>query len=456
MPLMTRAARGLPAVGLLVGVMLTGLPAANSGVFNSERAPYRVATGDCGPAWVGAWQSSPVQYHAGELTPYLFTDGRPSGVTAPTGPITTLTGRTLRMTVPPVVSGTGVRLHFSNRFGNAPLRLGSVVVARHAGGAAVVPGTSRALTFEGGSPAVTIPQGEDSVSDPLTVAVVAHEMLAVSVYVIEAPETITRHLDNRRTSYVSEPGDYTDDGPPTGFSTPTLSTFHLTGVDVLAPRATAAVVAVGDSITDGAGATVDSERRYTDALQRRLDAAGGDRRMAVLNAGVGGNRLLTDEEFGLGESALRRLAEDAAVTRGAVDVILHEGTNDMALTSPLRTADDIIDGMKRFARTAHKLGLRAFATTITPSTYPMHSHPHTLATRETVNHWVRTHAAKHFDGVFDFAAAVADQQNPKALAAEYDSGDQLHLSDAGLARLADAVDITKLSGSPCLKESDRA
>jgi lysophospholipase L1-like esterase len=223
----------------------------------------------------------------------------------------------------------------------------------------------------------------------------------------------------------------------------------MDGLDVLTPVRMNAVIAVGDSITDGTNTTADGYNRWTDALQRRLNDAAPERQMVVLNGAIGANRLLVDAPFFMGESAISRLRWDIATNAGVTDVILHEGTNDIGIRSA-RNSRAIINGLKRFAAEAHNLGLRVFVTTIAPAEIDTYGDRRAIRIRNAVNQWIRNSAAAAFDGVFDFAASIANPLNRNMLAPPYDSGDTLHVSDLGQERLANTVDVNALSGSPCL------
>jgi lysophospholipase L1-like esterase len=225
------------------------------------------------------------------------------------------------------------------------------------------------------------------------------------------------------------------------------SWYVLTGVDVRVPRPVNAVVTIGDSITDGIGSGVDADERWSDALSARLAGAGGAASMAVLNAGIAGNRLLTPTGAA-GDTPIARFARDVATAAGVTDVVLHVGTNDIAEG---RTAPEIVAGLQQFAERARAAGKRVFLTTVTPSTVGTRGTPSAIAVWEAVNAWIRTHGTERADGVFDFAAAVADPANPHRLLPAFDSGDGLHLSAAGYRELAAAVDLAGLSGSPCVK-----
>ena len=305
-----------------------------------------------------------------------------------------------------------------------------------AGAAAVEPGSEQPVTF-GGRAATVIPPGAEAVSDPVPVA--AAGPLAVTIAVPALPDVVSAHPVALQTSWLAPRGG--------ALGTPTTSWLLLSGLDVLAPRPVHAVVAVGDSITDGVGTAPDADARWTDALAARLAAAGGDATMTVLNAGISRNELLADGVGGPPPQA--RFAGDVTGALGATDVVLNIGTNDIAEG---RDAAAIEAGLVRFADAAQAAGKRVFLTTITPSTAGTHGTPQAVATRNAVNTWIRTQGRAHAAGMVDFAAAVADPAHPDRLAPAADAGDGLHLSAAGYRALAAAVPVAALSGSPCLAE----
>ncbi len=419
----------------IVGAVLSQAPSA---------AVAAVSSSKCGPSWVAAWHASPVKYSArleglvGQTTVAEDASVRP------------LSGRTLRMMVRPAASGTAVRLHVSNRYGDQALRIGGMTVAVQEVGSAVVGATIRDVRF-GGRRSASVPAGRSATSDPVTFDVRPDQTLAVSMYLIDAAGPVTRHIDTRSTSYVSDVADYAGTPGAWPFTATTTSAFYLDGVEVLTPVRMNAVMAVGDSITDGAMTSTDTLSRWPDALQRRLNAAAPGRQMTVLNAGISANRLMTDTPYLRGESATSRLPWDVAAHAGVSDVILHAGTNDIYFKSPLRTTASMISGLRRFADEAHKLGLRVFVTTITPAGYKGFATKRVLQTREAVNKWIRRTGPSVFDGVFDFAGSVTKANKPFSLAAPFDAGDKLHLGDIGQDQLASSVDIERLSGSSCLE-----
>jgi len=398
---------GLAAV---LGVGVAVLPATSS-----EASASAPAAADCGPSWVGAWRTSPQPGSGAELA-----------------------GRTLRMVVTPQATGTEDRVRVSNRFGAEPLRVESASIGIAGAGAELAPGSVRPLTF-GGAPGVVVPAGEELTGDPVPFVAERARPLAVSLYLPTAPATVSVHPVALTTSYVSEPGDAVDDPGSTAFTRPVGAWSVLSGLDVLTPRAEQAVVLVGDSITDGVGSTGD--QRWSDALAGRLT---GSLTMPVLNAGISANQLVAG---GTGQAPALRYGTDVDDVPGATDVVLHIGTNDLAAG---RSAAEVAAGLAAYADQVRADGRRVFLTTITPSATGAHGTPGAIAARDAVNRWVLTEGRAHADGIFDFASAVADPAAPTRLAPAFDSGDGLHLSPAGYRALAGAVDVGRLSGSPCL------
>jgi lysophospholipase L1-like esterase len=252
-----------------------------------------------------------------------------------------------------------------------------------------------------------------------------------------APAGITGHPGSRTTSYLAS-GNMAAAASLT-VAASTEHWYYITGIDVMADAATAAVVTLGDSITDGRGSTTDMNNRWPDDLSRRLQSnAATMNKVAVLNQGIGGNAVLTG---GLGPTALQRFARDVLGIRGVKWLIVLEGVNDIGgASSGATVATQLINAFGQFVDMAHAQGIKAYGATISPfggNSYD--SADHELA-RTTVNDWIRT--SGKFDQFIDLDAAVRDPATPLNLAAAYDSGDHLHLSPAGYQKMADAVDLT--------------
>jgi lysophospholipase L1-like esterase len=353
------------------------------------------------------------------------------------------TDQTLRMVVHPSVAGDALRLHLSNLRGTTPLAVGSVSLALQAGQATAVEGSQRQVTFSHAK-TLTIPAGREVVSDPVPLPVRAEQNLLVSLYLPQATSSATWHSDAFDVSYLSKPGDHAADTGDGNYVAATTSWYYLSGLDVVSPAARGTVVAFGDSITDGYNTPASVYHRWPDDLARRL---AGPHPTAVVDAGLGGNRVLTDvPNIWQGVSALKRFAHDALAQPGVRTVILMEGINDIGNNAgpdggPL-TAQQLIDGYRALIGQAHAAGVRILGGTMLPDKGAgYHSEP-AEAIRQAANAWIRT--SGQFDGVVDFDRALQDPSDPAALRAGFDSGDHLHPNEAGMQAMADAVDLRLL------------
>ena len=351
---------------------------------------------------------------------------------------------TMRQVVHLSIGGKVLRVHLSNAFGTAPLEFKSVHIARPASGASprIDASTDRALTFSGHH-GVTIPAGAGYISDPIAFAVEAQSDLAITFHVDQPPEVETSHPGSRATSYLVH-GDHLADADLPGAIT-FEHWFNIAGVEVSAPPGAAAIVTLGDSITDGRGSTTNGNDRWPDDLARRLRAELPSRCLAVLNQGIGGNRLLLD---GLGANALARFDRDVLAEPGVRYLIVQEGINDIGTFglagSTVQAAHDrlvgsIIAAYEQIVLRARAHGIRVFGGTLTPFTGSAYYKPGPMseADRVAVNQWIRVPG--HFDAVIDFDKAVRDPRQPEALLPAYDSGDHLHPSPAGFRAMAGAV-----------------
>jgi lysophospholipase L1-like esterase len=385
-----------------------------------------VAGRTTGDHWVTAWGASPV---VGSDIP---------GSNCPAG--TGLTNQTVRNVVFVSTGGDQVRIRLSNAFGTQAVQVADATVAVNAAGASAVPGSVRTLTF-GGSQAVTLVAGGDALSDPVDLRVAPLSDLLVSVYLPGPTGPLTNHPFTAQGNYLGS-GDLAGSVSGSGYGG-TPCWMVVSGVDVhSAPRVTGTVVALGDSITDTANTTGNANRRWPDDLSRRLNARPGPT-LSVVNAGLGGNRLLAprDGQPYYGVPALARLDRDVFTQAGVRSVILLEGVNDIGFGA---SAGQIISADQQIIAQAHARGLRVFGGTITPFGGSIVDSPTAEQTRNAVNDWIMTSHA--FDGVIDFAAAVADPANSAALLPAYDSGDHLHPNDAGCQAMADAVNLAMLIG----------
>jgi lysophospholipase L1-like esterase len=377
------------------------------------------------PHWVTVWSTA-------QMTP---------GADSALSP-TDATGATLRQTIHITKGGKTLRLRLSNAMGTEPLRLRNIHIAPAAatGASAIDPANNPSVTF-GGQGDIVIPAGADYISDPIELAVADQSSLAISFHMPETPKQQTGHPGSRTTSWLVS-GDHAADA-----DLPNAQKFdhwfNIAAVDVDGGSASAAVVAFGDSITDGYGIKPNSDARWPDFLAARLK----DTSVAVLNAGIGGNRLLLD---GLGPNGQARFDRDVLSQSGVKYVIVLEGVNDLGMLTrdaPV-TAEDhaalvaqIKTAYLQMIAKAHSHGLKIYGGTITPFMGMDYYHPDALneADRQAVNTWIRTSGA--FDAVIDFDAALRDPAQPDRLSPAYDSGDHLHPSSAGYKAMAEMVDL---------------
>lgn len=357
--------------------------------------------------------------------------------------------QTLRQIVHASLGGRKVRVRFST-FGASGLVVGAAHIALAGQGSAVTPGSDRVLSF-GGKPSITIPPGSPVVSDPVDLAVPDLGNLAITIYLPQDTGPATWHFDARQISFISGAGDFTGSAVmPLDAATPTTqSWFWLAGVDIMAPEQSGAIVALGDSTTDGDRSTVGTNHRWPDQLAKRLIAERHPSRLSVVNEGLDGNRLLHDF---LGPNGLARFERDVLSHPGLAHVIVFSGNNDIFTTDPDQevTVDQIIQSYEQFIIRAHVRGVSILGATLTPvkgfiapgaqvSSYS----PERELERQQVNDWIRT--SGEFDGVIDFDRALRDPEDPARLAPKYDSGDHGHPTDEGYNAMADAIDLRLFS-----------
>lgn len=351
--------------------------------------------------------------------------------------------QTIREIVHTSVGSNSVRVRLSNAHGKNTVEIGAAHIALRSQGPGIVAGSDRILTFNGRA-TVSIPPDALIFSDQVKLDVPAAGDLAISIFIRNAAAGAGIHYSAQQTSYIGS-GDVTG---AASISDPTTLTswVFLTGVDVLAPQSTVAIVAFGDSITDGARSTVDANRRWPNVLADRLLAQRRGQRIAVVDAGIGGNRVLHD---GFGVNALARFDRDVLAVPGAKYVIVLEGINDLghagtsAPESETVSAEDIIAGLKQMIERAHEKGLKIIGATLTPfegTVIKGYFTPEKEAKRQAINEWIRTGQA--FDGVIDFEKALRDPANPNRMFPAFDGGDHLHPGDAGYKAMGEAIDLS--------------
>ena len=377
-------------------------------------------------SWISTWTASP-QAPRGVM-PTSFSD------------------RTVRQTVRVSLGGRKVIVRLSNEFGTKPLLIGAASIGLAAHGSEVTRGGLRALTF-GGSKSIIVPPGAPVLSDPVELTVAPLSDLAISMYLPGPTDLATVHQNGLQTAYVSAAGDFT---ASTEF--PAVDTFQnrffLSGVMVQADPPARTIIIFGDSITDGVASTADANRRWPDVLAKRLTEAGV--RTAILNQGIGGNRVLSD---GAGANALARFERDVLSEHGASHVVIFLGINDIGWPGTpsepagiIRTADELIAGYKQLIERAHLHSIKVIGCPLTPFENAFAGTPwneyytaEKEAKRAAVNAWIRQSGA--FDEVIDFARVLADPVHPTAMKAAYDSGDHLHPNDAGYRAMGESVDL---------------
>jgi lysophospholipase L1-like esterase len=409
-----------------------------------------------GERWVCTWAT------AQQLAPTTFPGGNPSRSGPPSqeqpprqsappqqqsgrgsNPImfnmpSSLDDQTVRMIVHTSLGGRRIRVNLSNTQGWPLVQVGSAHIALHKTNGSIIPGTDRAITFNGRPSCVLLP-GVLTVSDPIGMEIPPFSDLAVSLYFPRETGTPTDHRLGLHTTYISK-------GNVTGQEimpepTTTFAYLWLAGIDVLAPANAFTIVALGDSITDGFATTLDANRTWPALLAKRLRSPKGRPQASVVNQGISGNQVLRD---GAGISALARFDRDVLSIAGVKWVILLEGINDINLRGradgpEALTSDDLIAGYRQIIERAHTHGIRVVGATLTPEEGVPTMSERGEQIRQTVNQWIRTSGI--FDAVVDFDAVIRDPSRPVRMRPEFDPGDHIHPNDAGNQAMADVFDL---------------
>ena len=389
------------------------------------------------PTWVATWQASPQPIWGSE---FLF----------PTNIPPVLHDQTVRQVARVSLGGQRLRIVLSNAHGREPVTVGKTTLAQPAIEGlegAVAADSLRSVTFDGKEVATILP-GASLISDPVALRIPALSQVAVSIHLPNSTPVSTFHWDGRQTTWIA-PGDQTARMELTqtdGVMQRTTARPLLTGMLVEAEQATRALVVIGDSITDGATASLDKDRRWPDFLAARLAPHG----VAVVNAGISGARLLSD---GMGVNALARLERDVLAQPGVQSVIVMLGINDISWPGTVfaphasrPTLDALTAGYRQLVDQSRARGLRVIGTTLTPfedalpgTPLDNYYRPDKDSLRQQVNEWIRQSGV--FDSVIDFDAVLRDPARPARIAERYDSGDRLHPGDAGNRAMAEAVDL---------------
>ena len=399
---------------LLLSIVLSACATTSSSVATGPR-------GSSSSRWFSTWSASASD--APRRPPRDSVDRTPS-----------LYDQTLRLVVRTSIGGDAVRIRISNEYGDRPLVIDAARVALRDTGASIVTSSDRALTF-GGRSFVRLLPGAVALSDATPFAVPALRDLAISLHLADTTRLATRHQLGLQTNYVGH-GNVVSARGFTPDTTLQIWPF-LERVDVTNGAATGVIVAIGNSITDGALSTRDANARWPNVLAARL-LASGEPMKAVVNAGISGGRVLT---YGAGPSALARFDRDVLSTPGLTHIILLEGINDIGRSAVDGiTADDIIFGYRQLIARAHDRGVVIYGATLTAAGPRASFTPAHEARRTAVNTFIRT--SGEFDGVIDFDAVTRDPSNPIQFLPAYDSGDHLHPGDVGYKAMAESIDLT--------------
>jgi lysophospholipase L1-like esterase len=385
-----------------------------------------------GTHWVGTWAAG---LQATE--PRNLPVGAPDSEPTPDDP--GFAGNTLRQIVHVSIGGSKLRLRLSNEYGIAPVTFAQVHVAQSLGEGSIDTATDKALAFSG-MPSVTVPAGEAVDSDAFDYDLEPLSNLAITIQFGEQSKDVTGHPGSRTTSYLQTGDAVTEGSLPDALKT--AHWYFIAGLDVMATQKSAAVVVLGDSLTDGRGTTTDGNDRWTDVLAARLQADPNTAHVAVLNQGIGGNALLSG---GIGPTAKTRFDHDVLGMPGVKWFIVLAGVNDIGgATSDI--SSDLIATFQEFITKAHAQDVKAFGATILPfktnTNYDKGDH---LAQRATVNEWIRT--GGEFDAVIDLDAAVRDAADPDKLRDDFAElppsvgTDYLHLNPLGYKAMGEAVDL---------------
>ncbi|MEV6233499.1 SGNH/GDSL hydrolase family protein [Saccharopolyspora shandongensis] len=436
------------AGAVLVGTSLLGAVGCAS---PSATEPAAGAAGT-GSEWAVAWATSAQLPVAGndDLGPNWSQQG--------------FADQTLRQVVRVSTGGSQVRIRLSNVYGSSPLRVTGATVGlpgtanpsrpglANGANAQVWPDTMRTLTFAG-APATVIPAGQELVSDPVPLPTTPLEKLAVTLRFTDPTGPATFHRMGLATSYRAA-GDHLQDSGGDAYTESTESTYYLTAVETSDPALPQrnTVVAFGDSATDGVGSTSGANSRYPDILAERLAEA--HRPTAVANAGIAGNRLLSDSPC-YGEAALTRFQRDVLSRPGVRTVVIELGGNDLLggyLTSPEPcfppdgriSAQRMIEGYRELIRAAHARGIKAVGATIIPLRgFPMpYDQDAADEVRTEVNQWIRT--GGEFDSVIDFDRVMADPAHQGLPRPGYVYDDSLHPTDTGYHAITNSIDLDQL------------
>ena len=359
---------------------------------------------------------------------------------------TKISNASLRMIARVTLPGDAVRIRLDNTFGKSPVTFGHVTLGPRVRGPALAVGLVKPVTFDGQA-GITIPAGGTVESDAVTMHVDAQQDVGVSFFVSGTDVQPSQHNNAQVTSYLTDngAGDSTDAADGKAFTGKTTAMYWLKGIDVRAAAPARAIIAFGDSITDGTCTTLDAHDRWEDVVSNRL-ALQNPVKLSVVNEGIGGNTVIDAAGYNppVGSpTGVDRLDRDVLSHAGISHVVLFEGTNDIARGA---SSEQLIAGMKDIIARVHAKGLKIIGVTILPraNAYPIAGTLTLFDEKKTkvkneVNAWIRKDAG--FDAVLDFDRVVRDSAHPDLIQQAYGCGDGVHPSPIGYFQMGKSVDL---------------
>ena len=351
---------------------------------------------------------------------------------------------TVRQTMRISMGGSALRLRFANPYTYSPLVFDAVTVALSDGHGAGLDSRPLPVTVSGRTRFAVHP-GAVVTTDAVPLATTDLTTIALSIYTSQQVELSSHDWANRtRWSSLTATGDHTNDVSGEAFRPAGFDWLWVDAVDVLDPDARGAVVVLGDSITDGAGADFGTDTRWTDFLAERFAGlpAGDQRRRAVANAGIGGNTVGGLGTSLVGANALTRLERDVLSQAGLSEVVVLEGSNDIYLGA---APEDLAADLTTVADRIHAHDVRALVTTIPPRRGGYLWDDYHETRRQRANAWIRSQTA--FDAVLDLDPVLDDPSSPGRLRPDLDA-DGTHPNTAGNRAIAESIDLTLLTGDP--------
>jgi len=370
--------------------------------------------------WVGTWSTAP-----------YFVDANNNA------PAPGLKNNSFRQIVRVSIGGDVLRFHFTNLFCKNAVTLKSVGIAVSKGGSSIDAATSKILKFSE-KEEVTMSANMDTVSDPVSFHLEPGMKVAITICFADAGPEIGGHAASRTTSYLL-PGNQSVTADFSNAIT-TDHWFVISGIDVIAPKSTAAIAILGNSIVDGRGSGTSKFNRWSDVLSERLLKNPATSHRGVLNLGIGGNCVVRG---GQGQPAVIRFDRDILSQNNVKWLIISEGINDIggirdSIAAP-KVARDLIAAYNQMIDKAHAKGLKVYGATILPFAKSFYDKDFRQTVRDTVNQWIRI--SGRFDAVIDFDKVVTDPNNSKTMLPDLQSGDFLHPNEAGYVLMGEAVDL---------------